>query len=152
MEVDVFPTFYFANTVRCLGRMLQDAGFSEVNFILSSNGPTWFCGIPLLFEMGFIYHRIIECISHLAFLRCAIVVTAKKPGPQVLPPETLRVQCLRCGCNGMRESSTRWTCLSCGNSHTIKGNVVNVVRSAQHKMEGQSLIPKTSFFRTMIKA
>jgi len=136
VEEDVFPSLYLANTVRCLVRMLQDAGFSEVNFTLSSNGPTWFCGIPLLFEMGFIYHRIIECISHLAFLRCAIVVTAKKPGPKVLPPETLRARCLRCECNGMSENSTRWICPSCGNSYAIKGNVVNVVRSAQHKKEG----------------
>ncbi len=129
VELDMFPTLYRANTVRSLTKIFKETGFFESKVSLVSNGPTWFRGMPVLFELGCLYHKVIESIPQLAFLRCTIVATAAKSGPQGHAPDKLRVRCLRCGGDGMTLDGQEWQCPSCGNSYKVEGNVVHAAQS-----------------------
>lgn len=128
VEQDMFPTLYRANTISRLARLFKDTGFRKINILMLSNGPSWFRGVPVLFELGCIYHKIIENVPQLSFLRCAIVATALKGGSKVLVPDTLSIRCLNCGCDDMAGHGDEWLCQSCGNSYKVKGNVVHVAQ------------------------
>jgi ubiquinone/menaquinone biosynthesis C-methylase UbiE len=126
VEEDMFPTLYRANTFPRLTRIFKVTGFHESKIFMLSNGPTWFRGIPVLFELGCVYHKIIERIPQLSFLRCAIVATAVKSGSKDHVPDRLSIRCLSCSSNGMAIHDKEWQCLSCGHAYEVEGNVVYV--------------------------
>jgi SAM-dependent methyltransferase len=75
---DVYPTYYRANTSFRLKKLAISSNLHPERIEYVDNGPTWFQRIPILFEIGRIYHTLLR-IPALDFLRCNIIVTLKKP-------------------------------------------------------------------------
>jgi SAM-dependent methyltransferase len=78
MAHDMFPTLYRSNSSGELRRGLSRAGFVVERLDLVSNGPAWFEGMPILFALGRLWHRLVE-MKWFAPLRCALLVRAIKP-------------------------------------------------------------------------
>jgi SAM-dependent methyltransferase len=56
-ENDVFPTYYRANTVRALRRVVAEAGFVERSLETIAHYPAYLSFSPLLFRAGVLYER-----------------------------------------------------------------------------------------------
>lgn len=142
VEEDMFPTLYRFNTLPQIKKIIKSSGFQgmELNFL--SNGPTWFRGMPVLFELGCIYHKLIEATSLLRWLRCGIVVVTSKIGRKGLLPAEISVRCLRCGHDKMTRQASAWICTDCNNNYPIRKNMIYVATEPQQSFPEQP-IPAT---------
>ncbi len=77
---DVYETHYLMNTPAMLRRLADRWGFEVDSIQVVSNGPTWFPRIIGLFELGRLYHALIERSDALENLRCTIVVRFTRTG------------------------------------------------------------------------
>ncbi len=76
---DTFPTYYRANTVRKLRRLLGCAGLSADRFEWLSQYPAYLMFSPRLFRAGIAYERLVREHQSLAWLRSWILGIARKP-------------------------------------------------------------------------
>ncbi len=76
---DTFPTYYRANTVRTLRRLLSRAGLTVERMDLLSQYPAYLMFSPTLFRVGIAYERLVRRSDRLAWLRSWILGVAAKP-------------------------------------------------------------------------
>lgn len=126
VDDDMFPTLYRANTVSRLHKIFHESGFREFSTHIYSNGPTWFRGMPGLFELGCLYHKVIESTALLEQLRCGMVAIATKAGEAAPLSKPLTVRCLQCQHDRMVQQQGKWRCLHCNHYYPIVGNMIYV--------------------------
>lgn len=121
---DVYPTAFKANTSFALRRLAGETNLSIERLILVNNGPTWFQKIPILFEIGRIYHACLE-LNLFSQLRCNMVSTLRKPGDA--HTVELAIRCLSCGSEPMEQSENGFRCKHCERKYLKKDNVFRVL-------------------------
>lgn len=77
-ESDVFPTFYRANTIKHLDRMLKGLGFRKVKVMLFQPPPYAFVFSRVLCLLVIVFYRIIRKFPIFDFLRGVIIATYVK--------------------------------------------------------------------------
>ncbi|MDO8906872.1 MAG: methyltransferase domain-containing protein [Pseudohongiella sp.] len=118
---DVYPTVFKANTPSVLSTLARQSGLEIEELIYANNGPTWFQRIPVLFEMGQLFHSALD-LRALSLLRCNIIVILRKPGIPVLPD--LQIRCIKCFSSPMADDASCYTCPVCHCVYKKSGNVV----------------------------
>ena len=78
-DEDVYPTRFRANSAGDLRRLADASGGKLVSIEYCNNGPTWFRRMPGLFELGLMFHKLLDWGS-LRGLRCNLLVEMVKPG------------------------------------------------------------------------
>jgi len=73
---DVYPTRFLANSRGDLTRLAERYGLSIEKLIFIDNGPTWFGKVPILFEVGRLWHWIQR--NWVPRLSCNFVVILRK--------------------------------------------------------------------------
>lgn len=136
VDEDMFPTLYRANTVSRLRQIFKESGFSEFQIQIFSNGPTWFRGMPGLFEFGCLYHKIIESTDLLQQLRCGMVAVATKAGEAAPLSQPLTVRCLQCHHDRMVQQQGAWHCLHCNHHYPVVGNMIYVAAEPPQEAVG----------------
>jgi SAM-dependent methyltransferase len=77
--VDVFPTFYRANTRGSLTRAMEAGGFAVGETTLFNQYPAYLMFSPILFRLGVLWERVTSRHRALEALRGWILVVAEKP-------------------------------------------------------------------------
>lgn len=77
-DEDVYPTVFKANTGAALSALGKSSNMEVVNLTYVNNGPTWFQRIPVLFEIGLVFHGLLA-LPFLKAGRCNLVSVFIKP-------------------------------------------------------------------------
>ena len=91
---DVYPTRFRANSAADLDRLATSSGGELVSVEYCNNGPTWFRRIPGVFELGLLFHKILDW-NAFKKLRCNLLVEMAKPGEG--PRSDSVFSCPECG-------------------------------------------------------
>lgn len=78
-EADMYTTRFRCNTPAQIRRLAWRYGLETPTIRLFNNGPTWWVKFPGVFELFDLYHQLLDAVPWLAWLKCGLVVTLKKP-------------------------------------------------------------------------
>ena len=75
---DTFPTYYWANTVSRLNRMLKSVGLMNESTIMFQNKPSMLTFSKFLIRLGIIYAKILRKYKWLQPIREIIIASLRK--------------------------------------------------------------------------
>jgi SAM-dependent methyltransferase len=126
---DVYPTHYRMNSRAALRRLAAAHAFEIDELRLVNNGPTWFRRMPGIFEIGLLFHRLLD-LDQFAGLRCGILVSLTRfdghgEAPRSKGPFVVR--CTACQADGMQPADNAFLCGRCGHRYRRQGNVIDTL-------------------------
>lgn len=77
-EEDIFPTFYRANTISAIKKIINISGFNPIKLSTLSDYPKYLMFSPIIFRLGILYSKIIAKYDFLSFLRPWIIGVLEK--------------------------------------------------------------------------
>jgi ubiquinone/menaquinone biosynthesis C-methylase UbiE len=82
-EEEMYPTVFRCNTSERFRSVADQADLEIDSVTFVTNGPTWFQRVPVLFEIGHLFHRAIDRWRFSEQLRCAMIVELTKPEREI---------------------------------------------------------------------
>jgi hypothetical protein len=91
MEVDTFPTFYKANTIKKIASYAKMVGFEVESINLIEGRPEYLRISPLTYLPGALYERLVNSNNLLRQLRAVMLISLRK-GKNVSSPMKFQEQ------------------------------------------------------------
>lgn len=136
-DEDVYPTVYRANSYGDVLGLSRTNGMQLVSLLYVNNGPTWFQRIPIVFEMGLIFHYILE-LRIFRVLRCTLVSLVRKSGSG--DRQKYCIRCVQCGNSQMERQEEDYLCTSCTGRYHLERGVWRMRVGGRHSVIGSDVL------------